>query len=63
MDWKNASKGHLPANNQEVLISVDDVKYIAVYAAEEEGFHLKDQKIKFLPVKDHEIYWMEINKP
>lgn len=62
MDWKNSSKGHLPANNQEVLISIDSVKYIAVYDAIEKGFHLKDQKIKFFSVKNHNIYWMEIQK-
>jgi hypothetical protein len=63
MDWKNASKHPLPANNQEVLISVDNVKYVAVYDAALGGFITKEEKEKIFLIKSADIYWAEIKKP
>jgi hypothetical protein len=63
MDWKNSSKGYLPEHNQEVLISIDSKKFIAVYNHIEKGFFLKDQNLKFIAIKNNSIYWTEIKKP
>jgi hypothetical protein len=62
MDWKNSGKGHLPVNDQEVLISVDNIKYVAVYDAVSKQFVVNDQKAKAFPVQNHVVYWTEIKK-
>jgi hypothetical protein len=62
MEWNNAEK-QLPLTEQEVLISVNNEKYIAVYDFVEKGFKVKGKKLSFFAVKDFNIYWMPIEKP
>jgi hypothetical protein len=63
MDWKNASKNELPVDGSEVLVSVDNEKFVAVYDSSIGGFRVKGKEAKSFYIKDHTIYWMEINKP
>jgi hypothetical protein len=63
MDWKNASKNELPVNGTEVLVSVDNEKFVAVYESSVKGFRVKGKEPKIFYIKDHTIYWMKINKP
>jgi hypothetical protein len=62
MDWKNAVNDGLPINDQEVLISVQGVNYLAVYLEKEKGFRIKDDG-KFLPLHSETIYWYPITQP
>lgn len=63
MKWKNAKHDDLPHNNQEVLITVDGINYIATYNKANNVFNLKNNPgAVFSPAKKT-IYWMEIIGP
>jgi hypothetical protein len=62
MVWKNVLKDELPEDNQEVLISVHGINYIAIYRERMCGFEI-DEHEGFIPIRDVTIYWTEISVP
>lgn len=62
MNWKNASKDGLPANSQEVLISVNGINYVAIYNSTGNNFKIKHKEGVFL-INENDIYWAEISVP
>ena len=62
MIWKNVLKDELPSDNQEVLISVSGINYIAIYKERMHGFEIDDHE-GFIPIKNVTIYWTEISDP
>ncbi len=62
MAWKNASKGEVPANKNEVLVSVNGSNFIASFDALEKGFGAVHFK-RFFWMKNDVIYWQEITPP
>lgn len=63
MKWKNAKHDDLPANKQEVLITVDGINYIATYHAGKKEFHLNNNPGAYFTAVKKTIYWMEIISP
>ena len=62
MNWKNALKDELPNNEQEVLISVRGIYYVAIYKAPLKGFEISEHD-GFIPLNNAQIYWTEIKVP
>lgn len=62
MIWKNALKDGLPLDNQEILISISGINYVAFYLEELNGFEISEHE-GFIPIKDVTIYWTEISQP
>lgn len=62
MDWKNALKDGLPKHGQQVLISIHGVYFVTHYNESEQSFETPGKTKKF-KVKDHTIYWQEIEAP
>jgi hypothetical protein len=63
MNWNNASVDALPADGQEVLMSVDGVYYIGIYKSHEQIFKLKDQPDQHFKLTEYRIYWTEFTNP
>jgi hypothetical protein len=64
MDWTNSIIDGLPQHNQEVLISVNGINYIALYNADKMGFTVRDmEKLFFINNNEQPIYWKKITKP
>lgn len=63
MKWKNANRDDLPLNNQEVLITVDGINYIATYDALNRLFKLNNNPGATFSTHKKTIYWMEIISP
>jgi hypothetical protein len=63
MKWKNTLKDKPPEHNQEVLISVDGVYYIAIYDDKEKVFRVQYKKLLIFPANNHLIYWTEFYDP
>lgn len=61
MKWLNSNLDGLPADKQEVFISVDGVYHLAVYNQSAGMFHVKDDATQSFLLKNHVIYWMEIS--
>lgn len=55
MNWKNAQKDELPKNDEEVIIAVRGVYYVATYNEELEGFRVNETT--FFSLKEVTIYW------
>ncbi len=62
MNWKNARKDGLPNDNQEVLISVNGINYVAIYNTKENSFKIKHKEGIFA-ISENDIYWAEISVP
>ena len=62
MNWKNVLKDELPENEQEVLISVNGINYIAIYKARFDGFEIEEHE-GFIPIRNRTIYWTDITLP
>jgi hypothetical protein len=62
MNWKNAAKDELPQNEQEVLICVSGIYYVAIFKTEPEGFEISEHD-GFIHLKHAPIYWTEIPVP
>ncbi len=63
MKWKNAKRDDLPLNNQEVLITVDGINYLATYDALKDLFKLNNNPGASFSTATKTIYWMEIVGP
>lgn len=63
MKWKNANRDDLPLNNQEVLITIDGINYIATYDALKSVFKLNNNPGAAFSTTKKTIYWMEIIAP
>ncbi|MBA3682534.1 MAG: hypothetical protein H0W73_15420 [Bacteroidetes bacterium] len=63
MKWKNAKHDDLPLNNQEVLITVDGINYIATYDKLNKAFKLNNNPGAVFFANKKTIYWMEIVAP
>lgn len=63
MEWKNAGRGTVPGDQAEVLISVNNEKYVAVYDSGSGIFKVKSPSEKLFSTKEYVIYWTEIKKP
>jgi hypothetical protein len=61
MIWKNAQKDERPFDEQDVLICVSGIYYLAIYKAPKNGFEIYEYE-NFIPIKDS-IYWTEISVP
>lgn len=60
MQWNNTGRGQLPTDNDEVLILVNGVNYIARYDASKQVFRVQDEPIEtFFRVQDVHINWAE----
>jgi hypothetical protein len=59
MKWNNAQRDELPGDQEQVLISVNGVYYIAVYDATERKFRLRDEWESSFAADDYLIYWTE----
>jgi hypothetical protein len=63
MKWKNALIEKPPQNDQEVLISVDGVYYIARYDAFQNVFKLRDSPEVHFSSDNNLVYWTEYTDP
>jgi hypothetical protein len=64
MSWTNSTIDGLPQHQEEVLISVNGVNYIALYNADEKGFAVRDiEKLFLISNNELPIYWKKITKP
>lgn len=62
MNWKNARKDGLPRDNQEVLISVNGINYVAIFNSKQNSFKIKHKEGVFA-ISEFDIYWAEISVP
>jgi hypothetical protein len=63
MKWFNASKDSLPRHEQEVLISVNGIYYVAHYDSTANAFRLKDQPSDYFQIGEYVIYWTALGDP
>jgi hypothetical protein len=62
MNWNNTQGDGLPGNEEEVLIAVEGVYYIALFDKIRKTFFVnEEQKQKSFKVGDHQIYWTEFH--
>lgn len=64
MKWLNARTDKLPEHNQQVLVSVDGVYYMATFDAGNKCFILITEPPRTLVYSDkHSIYWTAVTDP
>jgi hypothetical protein len=63
MKWFNADRDHLPSHEQEVLISVNGIYYMAYYDSTIKAFRLKEEPSDYFQVGGHYIYWTSLSDP
>lgn len=59
IQWHNASKGILPLDNQEVLISFNGIYYFTVYDLNFNLFRLRENPVKYFNAIENEICWID----
>jgi hypothetical protein len=58
--WKNVQKDYLPADQQQVLISVAGIYYISRFHADTGTFHVENDYMQAaFNAAEHLIYWIE----
>jgi hypothetical protein len=64
MKWKNANRDELPKHDQDVLISVDGVYYIAFFDEGVKAFRIRNQMGLIFEIGGTDaIYWMNFESP
>ncbi len=63
MKWKNAKHDDLPLHDQEVLITVDGINYIATYDKVNKAFKVNNDPGFVFSSNNKTIYWVEIFAP
>jgi hypothetical protein len=60
MTWNNSDTGMLPRDGQEVMIAVDNAKFLAVFNAQENCFIVSEMGGAVYTVGTNTIYWVEL---